>query len=115
MTNDATGFKRAINATWDKLPEIIITSVAALSLFSLGLWIDCRDVKRGLASVVNEQDSPRLCQRISACRGPNDETDRTVYEIRAQIAGLREVLSERGVRIANLEQSIRDLKQRAGP
>ena len=115
MPNETTGIKRAINAAWDKIPEILIASVTALAFFSVGLWIDCRDVKRDLAIVELEQDAPRLCQRISACRGPNDETDRTVYDIRAQLTGVREILNERGLRLANLEQSMRDMKQRTGP
>jgi hypothetical protein len=114
MPNETTGIKRAINAAWDKIPEILIASVTALAFFSFGLWIDCRDVKRDLAVVELEQDAPRLCQRISACRGPNDETDRTISDLRAQITGLREVINERGHRMGNIEQSLRDLKNGHG-
>ena len=110
MANEPVGFKRAVNAAWEKLPEILIAAVVALSVFGFGLWLDTRDLKRNLASVMDEQEPVRLCERISSCSDGTSGAKREIAELRALTQGNRETLIERGIRISNLEQQMYEIK-----
>ena len=110
MANEPTGVRRAINAAWDKLPETLLASVVALTVFGFGMWLDCRDVKRELGGVIHEQAQPRFCERLMACPDGTSGSKREIADLRNQIAGLREIVSERGQRMSNIEQTIRDLR-----
>jgi hypothetical protein len=65
--NEPTGVKRAVNAAWDKLPEVLITSITALAVFGFGLWINNRDLRSSIDGVISEQAAPRLCARVGEC------------------------------------------------
>jgi hypothetical protein len=109
MANEPIGVKRAINAAWDRLPEILIASVVALAFFGFGLWVDTRDIKRNLESVIEEQATDRLCQRIGACTGASGGASISIYELRSAVIAMKEKLDERGMRIVRLEQQVDEL------
>ena len=56
-----------------------------------------------------EQHPSQLCHRISTCQST---TNTAIYEIRSQIAGVRDTLTERGNRISNLEIKVYELAER---
>jgi hypothetical protein len=62
-----TGLRRAIAATWDKLPEALTATVVALVVFGFGVWIDVRDIKSDMDGIKTAQLPPRLCERIGDC------------------------------------------------
>ena len=61
------GFRRAVHAAWDKLPEALTAAVVALVVFGFGLWLDTRDLRLDLDRVESEQVAPRFCERVGAC------------------------------------------------
>ena len=114
MNNEPVGFKRAVNAAWEKLPEVLIASVMALSVFGFGLWLDSRDSKRSIDAILVEQAPPRFCERIVACPEGTSGARREIAEIKYQIAGLREIITDRGHRINSIEQTLRDFRNGNG-
>ena len=109
MANEPIGVKRAINAAWDRLPEVLIASVVALAFFGFGLWVDTRDIKRNIQSVIEEQAIDRLCQRIGSCTGASGGAIASIYELRSAVIAMKEKLDERGLRIIRLEQQVDEL------
>ena len=67
--NEATksGITRAIDAAWDYLPQALIVSVVALTVFLFGLWLGHRDLRSVVDKIAAEQLPESLCQRISGC------------------------------------------------
>jgi hypothetical protein len=110
--NEPTGIKRAINAAWEKLPEVLTAAVVALVVFSFGMWIDTRDIKHELADILVEQAIPRLCERIGSCPGGTLGARNDAADLKALTSGMREMMNERGKRIDNLEQQVFELRNK---
>ena len=81
----------------------------ALAFFGFGLWVDTRDIKHNLESVIEEQAPDRLCQRIGSCAGASGGASISIYELRAAVIAMKEKLDERGMRIVRLEQQVDEL------
>ena len=56
-----------------------------------------------------EQHPSQLCHRISTC---NNVTNQSLYELRSQVVGVRDTLTEREKRIANLEMKVYELAEK---
>ena len=65
--NEPSGIKRAINATWEKIPEILIAGISALLVFGFTNWLLLRDSIVRIDHVESEQSLNRICERIGAC------------------------------------------------
>lgn len=62
-----SGIRRAIDAAWDYLPQVLTAAIVALTVFLFGLWLGYRDLTHVVDGVTIEQSHDRLCQRISSC------------------------------------------------
>jgi hypothetical protein len=60
-----------------------------------------------------DQQPAQLCTRIGACSDGTSGARREIAELRALTIGNRDTLIERGIRIANLEQQVYELKTKA--
>jgi len=107
-----SGIHKATDAAWEKLPEILTASIVALVVFGGGLWLDLRDTRHALQSVMAEQQPPRFCERIGVCNvrtsGARGE-DELVW---VAIAGMRQTLNEREIRIQHLEDKVYEISNK---
>lgn len=62
-----TGIKRAIGAAWDYLPQVLVASIIAITVFVFGLWDTVRDHSTSIVAIKNDQCQTRLCERIHGC------------------------------------------------
>jgi len=107
-----SGIRRATDAAWDKLPEALTAAVVVIVVFSGGLWLDLRDARHTLQSVVDEQAAPRLCERIGICTsktGGARDDDAAVWAV---IHGMRQTLNEREARISHLEEKVYEISSK---
>ena len=67
--NDAqrTGFRRAVDAAWEYLPQVILFAIGAIVAFLFGLWSSYGSLRVDVDRVISEQSHGNLCQRISSC------------------------------------------------
>ncbi len=66
-------------------------------------------VQADIESCRVEQQPDRLCHRIGSCGAA---TSSALSDLRSQIAGVRDTLTERNLRITNLEQKVYELSEK---
>lgn len=62
-----TGFRRAVDAAWEYLPQVILFAIGAIVAFLFGLWSSYGSLRVDVDRVISEQSHGNLCQRISSC------------------------------------------------
>jgi hypothetical protein len=66
-------------------------------------------VQADIESCQTEQQPDRLCHRIGSCGAA---TNASLSDLRSQIAGVKDTLTERNLRITNLEQKVYELAEK---
>jgi hypothetical protein len=65
--DEPSGFKRAINSTWENLPKFVVAAIVALAVFVGGFWDSYRRLAFEVDHIRSEQTKDRLCARLSDC------------------------------------------------
>jgi len=64
----STGIKKAVDAAWESLPQILISAIVAGFVFLGGLWVGHRELVSVVDGVIADQQLDRLCPRIGECQ-----------------------------------------------
>ena len=105
----SAGLKRAINAAWDSLPQILLSSVLALAVFLGGLWIGHRDLVAVVDGVSHNQQPAGLCARIEQCP-VCDKLQALATDAKAAIAEARHHIDSHNAESLEWKRRIVDLE-----
>ena len=118
-----SGWKRVLDATWDKVPQLVVGTLTALVVFSFTGWITDRDLSAAVVALQEyvTKDATHM-ERLADCvKRPECEAVRAaVHSIELRLGKVEadwinhQTLSEeRKDRILELEREVRELTTNA--
>lgn len=117
--NEKSGIRRATDAAWVYLPQVIVAAVVALAVFVGGVWVDLRDLGSVVGHIEYEQAPTQVCKRISECSVCSVARDTANKNTQLVVSATNHIDSHNAEsvewkrRIIVLEQKIYDIKTKA--
>ena len=65
--NEPAGIKRALNAAWEQIPNILVAVVTASVIFIGSLGLSTRDLSHDVTELRANQQPVAFCERLRAC------------------------------------------------